>query len=254
MISLLVSSKTMQPSNCPYDVPTSIPLYLKEAEILDEYLKQLSPLQLKRLMHLSPALADTTKQRVMSWGGLKKTPAWYTFVGDVYKGLKINTFTKEDLDFAQEHLATLSGLYGILRPLDIIHPYRLELGYKLKGRGFNNLYDFWTDKIALTIPLGESVINLASEEYMKVLRPYLPKSQIITPWFMQLKNGKPDFQAIHAKIARGTMGRWICNHKVNDPSQLKNFNYSGYSFQADLSGPSKPVFTRPEHYDFRADY
>jgi cytoplasmic iron level regulating protein YaaA (DUF328/UPF0246 family) len=235
-----------------------MPVFLNEAQMLDEHLKKLSPLQLKRLMHVSSKLAEATQERIKVWGEVEKTPAWYTFVGDVYTGLKIREFTKDDLEFAQQHLGTLSGLYGILKPLDLIHPYRLELGYKLKGsarrKPFKNLYEFWGDSIANTVAKNETVINLSSEEYIKVLRPYLKEEQIITPWFMQLKNDKPDFQAVHAKMARGAMARWISKNRINDPKQLKNFDYNGYTYSEKLSTPDKPTFTRPEGYDFRADY
>lgn len=254
MLSLLVSSKTMESRECPFDIQTTKPIFLDKAQLLDEQLKKLSSLQIKRLMHVSPKLAEATRERIGVWGEVEKTPAWYTFVGDVYTGLKIREFTKDDLEFAQKHLGTLSGLYGILKPLDLIHPYRLELGYKLKGKGFKNLYDFWGDSIAQTIPKGEDVINLASEEYIKVLRPYLKEEQIITPWFMQLKNGKPDFQAVHAKMARGAMARWISKNRINDPDRLKEFDLNGYTFSHELSSLQKPTFTRLEGYDFRADY
>lgn len=254
MISLLVSSKTMVPGKDPFGLTSTTPLFLAQAEQLSKVLSEKSIADLQKLMHISEKLAGETKQRIVGWKASGGTPAWYTFVGDVYKGLKIHEFSKDDLLFAQKHMGTISGLYGLIRPLDAICPYRLELMYKLAGRGFKDLYAFWGDQIAQTIAQNEPVINLSSEEYIKVLRPYLPKEQIITPWFMQMKNGKPIFQVIHAKIARGTMARWIAQHRINDPKGLKDFNYSGYSFDAALSSPTKPVFIRTEGYDFRADY
>jgi hypothetical protein len=205
-------------------------------------------------MHLSPALAKATHERIQNWNPADGTPAWYTFVGDVYKGLKIEEFSKEDVAFAQKHMATISGLYGLVRPLDTIHPYRLELMYRLSGKGYKNLYAFWGDKIAQTITKNEPVINLASEEYIKVLRPYLPEGQIITPWFMQTKNRQPDFQVIHAKIARGAMARYIAKNRINKPADLQKFNYNGYHYDKTASTPTKPVFIRAEGYDFKADY
>jgi len=244
----------MEPHNNPFQLPLTEPFFIEEATTLNTVLLHLTPKKLAALMHISPKLAEMTHQRISVWSTKNGTPAWYTFVGDVYKGLKINEFTQEDLEFAQLHMGTISGLYGLVRPLDAIQQYRLELMYGLKGKGFNNLYEFWGDKIAKTIPENEPVINLSSEEYIKVLRPFLPKEQIITPWFMQLKNGEPDFQVVHAKVARGAMARWIAKHRANDPAQLTGFNYGGYTYQAELSTPLKPTFTRPEGYDFRADY
>lgn len=254
MISLLVSSKTMVATEPPFSAKTSKPQYLAEAEKLTKVLLGKSPHDLQQLMHISSKLAETTCQRIAKWQPNGGTPAWYTFVGEVYKGLKIKDFTKSDIEFAQKHMGTISGLYGIVRPLDTIYPYRLELMYKLSGAGFKDLYEFWGDKIAKTIPKNEPVINLSSEEYIKVLRPFLPKDQIITPWFMQMKNGKPEFQVIHAKIARGVMARWIAKHRIDTPNELKNFNLNGYTYLAKDSTTLKPVFVRKEDYDFRADY
>lgn len=254
MISLLVSSKTMASQNNPFGLPHSEPVFLNKAEELSLILKKKSASQLQKIMHLSPTLAVQTKEKIETWKSTGGTPVWYTFIGDVYKGLKINEFTKEDIQFAQQHMATISGLYGLLRPLDAVYPYRLELMYKLSGPGFKNLYEYWSDTIAQKIPKGETVINLSSEEYIKVLRPFLPEKQIITPWFMQLKNNQSTFQVIHAKIARGTMARWIAKNKINDPKLLKDFNYNGYVYSSELSSNTKPVFVRQEGYDFRADY
>ena len=234
----------MESRVCPYDIPFTTPKFLEDALRLDQILKQISPLQLKRLMHISPKLAEATHKQIQSWGNLPQTPAWYSFIGDVYKGLQIENFSGSDLEFAQQHMGTLSGLYGFLRPLDQIHPYRLELGYKLQGKGFKNLYEFWGDKVARVLPKNEAVINLASEEYIKVVQTYLKPDQLITPWFMEIKNGKPEFQAIHAKTARGAMARWICKNKIDEPSILPEFAEDRYQFDPRLSALDKPVFTR----------
>lgn len=244
MITLLVSSKTMLPSDCPFDIETTVPIFSDQAQTIDSILKSKTPSQLQKLMHISPKLAETTYERIQAWGSAPLTPAWYTFVGDVYKGLQIEKFSEEDLVFAQKHMGTLSGLYGLLRPLDIIHPYRLELGYKLASKGFKDLYDFWGDAIANHIKDDEPIINLASEEYIKVIRPYVDEKRIITPWFMQIKNEEPEFQAIHAKIARGAMARWICKNKINDPTELQNFSEDRYIYSEHLSTPQSPTFIR----------
>ncbi len=244
MISLLVSSKTMEPRECPYNVELSTPVFLEDATQLDETLKNYSPLQLKRLMHISPKLAEATRERIQTWGTAPLTPAWYSFIGDVYKGLQIETFTEKEVEFAQQHMGTLSGLYGFLRPLDQIHPYRLELGYKLKGKGFKNLYEFWGNRITKHLPPNEPIINLSSEEYIKVIQPHVKDGRIITPWFMQIKNGKPEFQAIHAKIARGMMARWICKNRIDEPSTLTSFAEERYIYSPELSTPTTPTFVR----------
>jgi len=248
MISLLVSSKTMKPTACTLAVEESQPVFREEADALNALLKAKSPLQLRRLMHISPKIADSTYELIQNWGESPTAPSWYSFVGDVYKGLTIEQFNESDLEFAQQHMGTLSGLYGFLRPLDQIHPYRLELGNKLKGKidggSFNNLYEFWGDKITRSLPKNEPIVNISSEEYIKVIQPYVQPDQIITPWFMQIKNGVPEFQAVHAKYARGTIARWICKNRVNDPDRLPDFAEDRYLFDSKLSAPNKPVFTR----------
>lgn len=254
MISLLVSSKTMVAHLGDHDLPETTPRFLDKAQQLNTVLRTLTPKQLQSVMHISAKLAAETHERIMNWNPTDGTPTWYTFVGDVYKGLKVHELTKEEVTFAQEHLATLSGLYGILRPLDTVHPYRLELMYKLSGKGFKNLYDFWGGSVAKTIPKDEPVINLASEEYIKLVRPYLAKDQVITPWFFQTKDGQPDFQTVHAKMARGAMARFIAQQRVNNPTDLKDFNLNGYYYSKELSKPLKPAFIRAEGHDFRADY
>jgi uncharacterized protein len=228
-----------------FDVSPTNPRFVSEAKVLNAQLKKLSDAQLQELMHISPTLSKQVKERIADWKAEDGTPAWYTFVGDVYKGLKAKDFTKPDIEFAQKHCGTISGLYGVVRPLDLINPYRLELMYKLAGDGFKNLYEFWGDKIATTIPKDEPVINLSSEEFIKTLRPYLKKDQIITPHFLQTKNGEPDFQVIHAKIARGTMCNWIVKNRINDPAKLIDFSEDGYKYAEDLSNPLKPAFLRP---------
>ncbi len=244
MFTLLVSSKTMLPGECPFNIEKSQPIFSEQAKLIDSVLKSKSPRQLQKLMHISPKLAEATFERIQAWGSVELTPAWYTFVGDVYKGLQIERFTKENLEFAQANMATLSGLYGLLRPLDLIHPYRLELGYKLNGKGFKDLYDFWGDIVAKQIDGRGPIINLSSEEYIKVVKPHVNENEIITPWFMQIKNGEPEFQAIHAKIARGAMARWICKNKINDPNILSEFAEDRYKYSSELSTPQSPTFTR----------
>lgn len=244
MFTLLVSSKTMEPKGCPFDIALTTPVFQSKAEALNTLLESKSELQLRRLMHISPKLAAATHQRINNWSTAELSPAWYSFVGDVYKGLSIEEFSADDLDFAQKHMATLSGLYGLLRPLDRITPYRLELGYKLSGKGFKNLYEFWGDSVAQQLPAGEAIINLSSEEYIKVIRPHVTSDRIVTPQFLQIKNGKPEFQAVHAKTARGMMARWICTNRIDSPSELKNFAEDRYTYSAELSTPQHPTFTR----------
>lgn len=244
MIVLLVSSKTIQARKSHFEVGTSVPLFLTEALQLHEALSSKDHTQLKKLMHISDNLAKETLLKLNQWQPVGGTPAWYTFVGDVYKGLEIEQFDESMLAFAQEHCYTISGLYGLLRPLDLIHPYRLELGYKLNSKGFKNLYEFWGNKLANHLPENEELVNLSSEEYIKSIRPHVDEKRIITPWFYQLKNGKPEFQAMHAKNARGAMARWICQERIQDSAKLVEFSEDRYTYSSSLSKPNAPTFIR----------
>lgn len=244
MITLLVSSKTMTPRPGPLNLELTVPQFIEEAVSLHKLLKNKSPAELRRLMHISEKLADETFKKLNEWQPEDGTPAWFTFVGDVYKGLQIESFDEAALKFAQDHCYTLSGLYGLLRPLDVIQPYRLELGYKLVGNGFNNLYEFWGQKIAEQLPQGQEILNLSSEEYIKVIRPYVKPERIITPWFYQMRNGKPEFQAVHAKNARGAMARWICQERITDSVKLVEFSEDRYAYSTSLSKPNAPAFIR----------
>jgi cytoplasmic iron level regulating protein YaaA (DUF328/UPF0246 family) len=248
MICLLVSSKTMGTAKKAVSVSCSAPLLIREATVLHGKLKSLSLPAIEKLMHVSANLAVVTKHTIDEWSPEGETPAWLSFQGDVYKGLKAESFTNDDFVFAQKCAATISGLYGILRPLDLVTPYRLEIGYKLAVSHHKNLYAFWNDSIVRTLPHlqddAQPIINLSSEEYIKAIRPYVNQNRIITPWFMQIKDGAPVFQAIHAKIARGTMMRWIIKNRITNAAQLRHFCEDRYTFDAALSTPSKPVFTR----------
>lgn len=241
---LLVSSKTMQPRNAPQGMDVSSPHFIKDATFLHDILSKKNPAQLQRLMHISAKLANTTVTTIKQWKPQGGTPAWYTFIGDVYKGLEIEQFNTSMLEFAQQHCYTISGLYGLLRPLDLVQPYRLELSYKLNGKNFKNLYEFWGNRLTKHLPENEVIINLSSEEYIKVIRPYVNAKRIITPWFYQLKDGKPEFQAVHAKNARGAMARWICAKQITDPLKLSEFCEDRYVYSEELSRPNAPAFIR----------
>ena len=226
----------------------SEPLFLSQAHQLKEQVCGLSVEEIKKLMHVSSALAAATKQQAKDWLFDSKTAAWLGFQGDVYKGLRAETFDTSDFNFAQKYAATLSGLYGILRPLDAVSPYRLEMGYRLRTKQHNNLYEFWGKTIASSLPqlLDEKqpIINLASEEYIKSIKPYVTRSRIYSPWFMQIKNGVPVFQAIHAKNARGSFMRWIIKNRITSTSDFRHFAEDSYQFDPNLSTVQKPVFTR----------
>lgn len=227
-------------------------VFLKEAEQLNAILKEKTPKQLATLMKISDKLADLNWQRNQEW----KLPftkqnakqAVYAFTGDVYVGLDAATIPLNKIKDLQNKLRILSGQYGMLKPLDLMQPYRLEMGAKLAVEKHNNLYGFWGDKItdALNKELTKNdfLVNLASNEYFKVLKKQEIKVPIITPIFKDYKNDKLKIISFYAKKARGLMVRYIIDNDINTVDGLKNFNSQGYAFDVKLSTNKELVFTR----------
>lgn len=246
MITLLVSSKTMVPQKLETDfrLNLSVPRFIDEAEFLNSKLNSKTSEELQRLMHVSKKLSLEIQDKIEKWRAKDGTPAWLLFSGDLYKGLEARTLNRQDFEFAQKKVRTLSGLYGILKPLDEIQAYRLELGYKLKVGQKKNLYQFWGDKVAKSIPAKELILNLSSEEYIKLIRPFVAEGRIITPHFLQTRGDDTKFEAIHAKIARGKMARWIIKNRIDEVGLIKDFKEDGYSFAEELSTELRPVFVR----------
>ena len=216
--------------------------------------KRLKPKALSELMGISPALAELNHARFQEMGGEqapeRSRPAALAFKGDVYLGLDAETLSDEDLAWAQSRLAILSGLYGFLRPLDMIEPYRLEMGTRLKTRRGANLYAYWGTRVSALVHdqlrdhTHPVVVNLASNEYFKVLARGKLESPVITPVFKELHKGKLKVISFNAKRARGLMARWILQNRVEDPSELTRFDVDRFSFKADLSDEKTLVFTR----------
>lgn len=223
-----------------------------------EYCRELTPAQIGSLMKISDKLAGLNAARFAEWQP-NFTPqnarqAILAFKGDVYTGLHAEDFSEQDFDFAQQHLRMLSGLYGLLRPLDLMMPYRLEMGIKLHNAKGNDLYSFWGDLLTekLNQQLKEQgddvLINLASDEYFKAVKPAKLDGQLIKPVFLDEKGGKFKVISFYAKKARGLMSRFIIQNQLTQPDQLKDFNLEGYFFdeeKIDKSG-SELIFKRHE--------
>ena len=224
------------------------PLFLNQAKQLATELNRFDQTELRKLMHLSPKLAIETEALIKSWTSApsKQTPAIDAFQGDIYRGLQAQSLTEADRAWADEHLRILSGLYGLLRPLDGITPYRLELEYKLSGDGFANLYDFWGDAIAKKLAKRGWIVNLASQEYFRVIGPYVKPARVIEPVFLsQMKaDAEPEFVAVHAKVARGACARWAIQQRIEDPAEFPGFAERDYAFAPDRSTPERPVFIK----------
>jgi cytoplasmic iron level regulating protein YaaA (DUF328/UPF0246 family) len=217
--------------------------FLEETKYLVKELKTYTVSDLKSLMKLSDNLAQLNWQRFQDWNTKDVGQALFMFKGDVYQGLKAENFTNIELDFAQENLRILSGLYGLLKPKDLIFPYRLEMGTKLITKTGNNLYKFWENRLhqALLSELKneEEIINLASEEYSKALQINKFSNPVITPVFKDLKNGKLKVISFFAKRARGEMVNFIIKNKIKNSENLKSFSNLGYQF---TEGTKKGVF------------
>lgn len=228
--------------------------FLPEAEKIVSILKKKKPEQLATLMGISSKLAELNFQRFQEWT-LPFTPenSWQAalmFNGDVYQGLKAETFSETEFDIAQQKLRILSGVYGLLKPLDLIQPYRLEMGTSLAVGRKKNLYEFWQTKITtkLNHELAESdqkiLINLASNEYFGAIEVKKLKARIITPQFKEHRNGNYQMVSFFAKRARGLMSRFIIQNNISDPEELKAFDLEGYYFNNPISKGDNWVFTR----------
>jgi len=227
-------------------------IFLPEAEKLNKVLKKKSAKVLSKLMSISPNLGQLNFERNQSWSlpfDLQNAKqAVYAFKGDVYIGLDVTTLPKNKFGKLQEKLRILSGQYGVLKPLDLMQPYRLEMGTKLKMGRKENLYQFWGETVtnALNVEMDEDeiFINLASNEYFKAVKPKLLKVPVITPIFKDYKNGNLKVISFFAKKARGMMVRYILDNDIETVEDLKGFKTEGYAFDSNLSTETELVFTR----------
>ncbi|MCC8367522.1 peroxide stress protein YaaA [Xenorhabdus sp. PB61.4] len=236
----------------------SQPALLEESKQLIDVCRTLAPAQISSLMGISDKLAGLNAARFGEWQP-DFTPenarqAILAFKGDVYTGMQAETFSDADFDFAQTHLRMLSGLYGVLRPLDLMQPYRLEMGIKLENPRGKGLYKFWGDRItenlnaALEQQGDDVLVNLASDEYFKSVNTKKLVARIIKPVFLDEKNGKYKVISFYAKKARGLMSRFIIQNQLTDPARLVEFNLEGYAFDESLSKGDELVFKRPEQH------
>jgi cytoplasmic iron level regulating protein YaaA (DUF328/UPF0246 family) len=238
-------------SNSKTDV-FSQPSFQKESSLLNKKLKNLSKKKLGDLMKISPALADLNYERNQSWhqpfSPENSKQAIYAFTGEVFKGIDIKSLAEEKIPLLQSRLRILSGLYGLLKPLDLIQPYRLEMGTKLTIGESNNLYKFWDSSLANSLndemKEGDLLINLASAEYFKAVPRKVLKNPMITPIFKEFKNGDYKIVMTYAKRARGLMVRYIIENNINTLEELKRFDTEGYLYTESLSSESELVFTR----------
>ena len=228
----------------------SQPYFKKNVDELVHVVRDLSLKELENLMNISTNLAELNKKRFNEFGNQQKKAAAFAFAGDTYKGLSVEKLEKDDLDFAQKHLRILSGLYGLLRPLDEIEPYRLEMGCNLKGKHGSSLYEYWGNKISENLnqhakTIGSKIlVNCASNEYFNAINNNNLLLKVITPIFMERKNGNEKIISFYAKNARGAMARFIIQNRLQREEDLKNFDIDGYNYDPGKSSEGKFVFIR----------
>ncbi|WP_407295686.1 peroxide stress protein YaaA [Stutzerimonas zhaodongensis] len=254
MLMVISPAKTLDYDTPPTTRRFTQPEHLDHAQALISQLRDMSPQQISDLMHLSDKLAALNVARYGSWNAAftpsNAKQALLAFKGDVYTGLNANDFTEADLDFAQQHLRMLSGLYGVLRPLDLMQPYRLEMGTKLANPRGKDLYAFWGDRIsewlnqALAAQGDDVLLNLASNEYFGAVKRHALNARVIDVDFKDQKNGQYKIISFYAKKARGLMSRYVIKERIKKPEQLKQFNYDGYRYSPDSSSTDHLVFLR----------
>lgn len=254
MLSLISPAKKLEFKVENIPAKASLPLFLNDTEELLQICKNLTKSDLKNLMSISDALAELNISRFKNFDinhtEQNSKPALYAFKGDVYSKIEVSKYQATDLNFAQDHISILSGLYGILRPLDYIQPYRLEMGTSLHTKRGEDLYDFWGSKIAdyindaLAKHKNPYLINLASSEYFKAVKSTNIKFPIINIQFKENKDGQFQIIGLLAKRARGMMVDFIIKNKIDNPQPLKDFNMENYSFSASHSDNNNFVFIR----------
>ncbi|MBA1190172.1 peroxide stress protein YaaA [Pseudomonas entomophila] len=256
MLAVLSPAKTLDYETPPVTQRHTLPQYLDHAQLLIDQLRDFSPQQIAELMHLSDKLAGLNAARFGSWSA-HVTPdnakqALLAFKGDVYTGLDADSLSEDDFDYAQQHLRMLSGLYGLLRPLDLMQPYRLEMGTRLANARGKDLYAFWGTRLseglnqALADQGDDVLLNLASNEYFGAVKRDALKARVVDIEFRDFKNGQYKIISFHAKKARGLMARFMIQERVEDPARLKAFDAQGYRYEQDASNADRLVFLRDE--------
>ena len=256
MLMVISPAKTLDYDTPPVIEQSTQPRFVEHSVELIEVLREKSPQDIAKLMSLSDKLASLNVARYGSWER-ESTPqnakqALLAFKGDVYTGLNAEDFSTDDFAFAQQHLRMLSGLYGLLRPLDLMQPYRLEMGTKLANPRGKDLYTFWGERISqwlnedLEAQGDQVLLNLASQEYFGAVKPKTLNARVIDTVFKDQKNGQYKIISFYAKKARGLMARYVIKERLQDPEGLKDFNLDGYRFDAASSSENQLVFLRNE--------
>ena len=254
MITIISPAKSLNFNNPVTNYGVSTPRFMADSKRLMDVLKKKSVKKLKEMMDISDDLALMNFDRNQLWSEDQKlnetNTALFAFTGEVYRGIDAKNLSTQSVDYTNEHLRIISGLYGLLKPLDLIQPYRLEMGSSLKTTRGKNLYEFWGDRVVKSLlneleqNSGSAIVNLASAEYYKVLQPKSIKKTVVTPVFKDYKNGVYKVIFTYAKKARGLMTRFIMDNKIEQSEHLKAFNTEGYYFDKTTSNSNELVFLR----------
>ena len=256
MLVAISPAKTLDYETALPSKKSSQPRLTAESQKLISVMRDFSSEELQKLMGVSEKIAALNVERFRDWhipfDACNARPAVFAFKGDVYEGLQAYNLKTRDLEFAQKHIRILSGLYGVLRPLDLMQAYRLEMGTRLATPSGKNLYEFWGERVTdllnqdLKTQKQKVLINLASNEYFKAVNKPLLDAEIITPQFLDWKNGQYKMISFFAKKARGMMSRYIIDNRLQGPDELKSFDVAGYSYSSELSAENEWVFVRKE--------
>ncbi len=253
MILVISPAKSMDFETPANTGQSSLPQFLDDAKVINQKLRGLSANKLAKLMDISPKLAELNFERNQLWShqnlGNPLKPAVLAFTGDVYQGMQADRFSEQQLKIAQERIRILSGLYGMLRPLDLIQAYRLEMGTPIAILRKKDLYAYWAGKVTEQLQQelnadDKILVNLASGEYFKVVNTKKLDARIITPVFKDLKNGQYKIISFFAKRARGLMCRFVIENNISNPEEMKAFDLEGYYFNSGLSDEKEWIFTR----------
>ncbi len=252
MLTLISPAKSLDTTPHATGVAATEPRFLDATAKLLKSAQKLKPKAIGELMDISAALSQLNYERYQGFDAQAAMPGVFMFDGDVYDGLQARTLDTDALAWAQDHLRILSGLYGVLRPMDEIRPYRLEMGSQLKTGKATSLYQFWGDTLAKSLSEelkaqdSDTLINLASQEYARAALTKALKTQVVSPRFLEIKGNEAKIVSFFAKKARGLMARYMIDQRIDRADGLKDFHVAGYAFRADLSSAGDWVFTRPQ--------
>lgn len=257
MIVLISPSKSMMKQSPPISLQATHPLFPEQTNALVYKLRNYSAKKLQSILEVSPSLAELNHERFQEWDSTEKRPALWMYSGDVYNGIDAFSMSKDQINYAQNNLLIISGLYGLVRPLDAVQPYRLEMKLNFTAGKSKNLYEYWKNQISSYINQSKekTVLMCASKEYAKAIVGGLDNDiDVITPRFMHKTNDGLKEKGLFAKYGRGLLARWVIDNQIDDPGKLKDFNEEGIKYSSDLSSEEEAVFIIPKDFSLKGRF